>query len=62
MKFTETTTTVDVLREFNTSVLKLLDEVESRYDQGRKIGMPENLMAIHTRKQLLKWFMNNGGL
>lgn len=62
MKFTEFTTSLDVLKEFNQSVLGLLDEVEERYEQGKKSGIPDYLLAIHTRKQLLKWFFNNGGL
>ena len=62
MKFTEFTTSMDVLKEFNDSVLGLLDEIEERYEQGRKGGMTDQLLAVHTRKQLLKWFLNNGGL
>ena len=62
MKFTEHTTSMDVLKEFNDSVLGLLDEVEERYEQGKKGGMTDQLLAVHTRKQILKWFFNNGGL
>ena len=62
MKFTEYTTSMDVIKAFNDSVLGLLDEIEERYEQGRKNGMTDQLLAVHTRKQFLQWFLNNGGL
>ena len=62
MRFSEHTTSQELIHEFGESTMQLLDEVEERYEQGKKGGAAERVLATHTRKQILKWFFDNGGL
>lgn len=62
MRFTLKTTSADLLAEFKESVFELLDEIEVKYEQGKKGGNDERHLAVRTRKQLLKWLYDNGGL
>ena len=62
MRFGTNTTTLDLITEFKDSVLGLIDKIEERYDSGKEGKIPERLQAVHTRKLILKWFFDNGGL
>ena len=62
MKFTDSTTSDDLRIEFLTSVIKLDRAIEERYDSGRKGGATNQILAVHTKKMLLKWLFNNGDL
>ena len=62
MKFKQSTTSADLIHEFGASAMTLLDEIEERYEQGKNAGNEESHLAIHTKKQILKWFFDNGGL
>ena len=62
MRFGVNTTTLDLLTEFKESVFELIDKIEERYDSGKNGNIPERLQAVHTRKLILKWFYDNGGL
>ena len=62
MRFTQQTTSLDLLTEFKESIFQLLDEIEERFEQGKKGGASQEILAVHTRKQILKWFYDNGGL
>ena len=62
LRFGTNTTTLELITEFKDSVLDLIDKIEERYDFGKKAKLPERLQAAHTRKIILKWFFDNGGL
>jgi len=62
MKFRESTTSQELIHEFGESAMQLLDEIEESFEQSKKKGASEQILATHTRKQILKWFFNNGGL
>ena len=62
MRFTEHTTSLELLTEFKDSIFDLLDDIEVRYEQAKNKGADERLLATRTRKQILKWFYDNGGL
>ena len=62
MRFGTNTTTLELITEFKESVFDLIDRIEERYDSGKEGKMPERLQAVHTRKLILKWFFDNGGL
>ncbi len=62
MRFGTNTTTLELITEFKESVFDLIDRIEERYDSGKEGKIPERLQAVHTRKLILKWFFDNGGL
>ena len=62
MKFRESTTSQELIHEFGESVMKLMDEMEESFEQSRNKGASNQILAVHTRKQILQWFFNNGGL
>jgi len=62
MKFRESTTSEELIHEFGQSAMQLLDEIEVSYEQSKKKGADDQILAVHTRKQILQWFFNNGGL
>ena len=62
MRFKNSTTSDDLRIEFLTSVAKLDREMEERYDRVMKAGGDQLLLATHTRKMILQWFFDNGGM
>ena len=62
MKFKQSTTSADLIHEFGESAMQLLDDIEERYEQGKKAGNEESHLAVRTRKQITSWFFDNGGL
>ena len=62
MKFNSSTTSLDLISELKDSIFNLVDDIEEKYEQGKKGGATDQILAVHTRKQILKWFYDNGGL
>jgi len=62
MRFSVRTTTLDLINEYTDGVFDLLHTIESKYDQWSKNGLDERLIAAKTRKLILKYFFDNGGL
>ena len=62
MRLTPNTTTHDLVTEFSEGVSELLEDIVSGYERGQQLGLDERLMASKTRKQILKYFFDNGGL
>ena len=62
MRFTEKTTSADLVSELKDSIFDLLDDIEVSFEQGKKGGADERLLAVRTRKKILKYFYDNGGM
>jgi len=62
MRFIQTTTTQDLLKEFKESAFGLLDDIGTMYENGKKVGFEENILAVRARKLILAWYARNGGL
>jgi len=62
MRFTEHTTTVELLAEFSDQVLQLVDKIEVGYKTGKDKGLDERDLAYKTRKKILRFFFENGGM
>jgi len=62
MKYTEKTTSVEILEFFKDSVDNVLDDIGEMYDRFDNAKMDERLLAVKTRKKLINWFNHSGGL
>jgi len=62
MKFSEKTTSVEVLEFFKDSVDNVLDDIGEMYERFDKVKIDERLLAVKTRKKLIEWFNRSGGL
>lgn len=60
MKFTDNTTSAEILQAYKDSVFECLNEVESMIN--RLPELQERSRAYKTRKIILKWFDKTGGL
>jgi len=62
MKFSEKTTSVEILVFFKDSVDNVLDDIGEMYERFDKVKIDERLLAVKTRKKLIEWFNHSGGL
>ena len=62
MKFTEHTTSEEIVTAFKDSVLDLMDKVVDTYDKTQQSDGDERLQAVRTKKLINKWFYENGNL
>ena len=62
MRFGPNTTTHDLVTEFSEGVSLMLEDVVASYERGQKLGLYERLMASKTRKKILKFYFDNGGM
>ncbi len=62
MNWKESTTALEVMQEFNKSVMQLLDDIETINVTGKKNKVPDRTNAVHTKKMINQWFFHNGGL
>ncbi len=60
MKFTENTTSAEIMQAYKDSVFSCLDEIDSMIN--RLPDLQERDRAYKTRKIILKWFDRIGGL
>ena len=60
MKFTENTTSTEIMQAYKDSVFSCLSEIEAMFD--RLPDIQERDRAYKTRKIILRWFDRIGGL
>ena len=51
-----------MLDSFKDSVEKLLDDIGEKYDELDKLKETETTYAHQTKRMILKWFNNTGGI
>ena len=62
MKWKDNTTALEVIENFNKSVMKLMDDIEEVNERGKYNRVPDRTNAVHTKKMINQWFYRNGGL
>jgi hypothetical protein len=62
MKYTEKTTSDEILEEFKKSIFRCLTDVDDMFTRMQGQNFTERDLAYKTRKIILSWFDKTGGL